>query len=245
MHVGNAEIEPISGASDLVAVAVGRIAGFIRQNGLRPGDRLPSEATMTQSFGMSRTVVREALRSLAAIRLIDLGAGKRASVASLDESAMAMTLRHGLTTQQIDIRHIHEARRTVETRTAEFAALNRTEEEAEQLLRHARAMNAALGEPALAMQHDVAFHLLIAKASRNPVFSLVVAAFQGVIVETWPLGWQSRATSQNRQAMARTHLELAEAIAHADAASARRLMDDHFNSSLAALDAAGLIPTDR
>ena len=54
--------------------------------GLGPGDLLPSEAAMTRQLNVSRTIVREAFRSLSAMRLIDMCAGRRATVAKLDTS---------------------------------------------------------------------------------------------------------------------------------------------------------------
>ncbi|MDK1373671.1 MULTISPECIES: FadR/GntR family transcriptional regulator [unclassified Sinorhizobium] len=229
---------PSSG--DLVAGAVSQISAFIRKNQLKPGDRLPSEAALTESLNVSRTVVREALRSLAAMRLIDLGAGKRPTVAELDDSSIAMTFRHGLFTDQIDIRQIYDARRTIEGRTATLAALLRTEKEADEMLGFARAMQNRLDQPAVVMENDLALHLAIARASKNPVFALMIGAFQGVIVESWPIGWRARATDDEREAMNRLHLDLAEAIAASDPQAASTIMDRHFDQSLRALARAGL-----
>ncbi|NRP72857.1 HTH-type transcriptional regulator LutR [Ensifer psoraleae] len=229
---------PSSG--DLVAGAVSQISAFIRKNQLKPGDRLPSEAALTESLSVSRTVVREALRSLAAMRLIDLGAGKRPTVAELDDSSIAMTFRHGLFTDQIDIRQIYDARRTIEGRTATLAALLRTEQEADQILGFARAMQNRLDQPAVVMENDLALHLAIARASKNPVFALMIGAFQGVIVESWPIGWKARASDDEREAVNRLHLKLAEAIAAADPQAASTIMDRHFDQSLKALGRAGL-----
>ena len=53
---------------------------------------------MTRQLNVSRTVVREAFRSLSAMRLIDMSAGRRATVAKLDTGAMSMVIEHGITT---------------------------------------------------------------------------------------------------------------------------------------------------
>ncbi len=235
---GTATITPSSG--DLVAGAIAQISAFIRESRLKPGDRLPSEAALTESLSVSRTVVREALRSLAAMRLIDLGAGKRPTVAELDDSSIAMTFRHGLFTHQIDIRQIYDARRTIEGRTATLAALLRTEREADEILGFARAMQNRLDQPAVVMENDLALHLAIARASKNPVFALMIGAFQGVIVECWPIGWKVRATDVEREAMNRLHLDLAEAIAASDPQAASTIIDQHFDQSLRALARGGL-----
>ena len=71
----------------LVSDAIRAISRHIRDNDLSPGDRLPSEANLSKELNVSRTVVREAFRSLAAIRIIDLATGKRAAVAVIDRCA--------------------------------------------------------------------------------------------------------------------------------------------------------------
>jgi Transcriptional regulators len=228
-------------SGDLVTGAVAHISSLIRDSELKPGDRLPSEAALSNELKVSRTVVREALRSLAALRLIDLGAGKRPTVATLDDSSMAMTFRHGLFTEQIDIQQLFDARRTIEARTATLAALRRTDREAGEILRHAKAMQGALHRPAVVMEHDLALHLEIARASRNPVLSLIIGAIEGVVVDTWPIGWKSRTSDAEREAMNRLHLEIAQAIADSDPQAAAHLMNRHFDESLKALAAAGLL----
>jgi GntR family transcriptional regulator, transcriptional repressor for pyruvate dehydrogenase complex len=74
------------GAGGLVNEAIGAISKHIRENDLMPGDRLPSEASMSKELNVSRTVVRDAFRSLATMRIIDLATGKRAAVAALDSA---------------------------------------------------------------------------------------------------------------------------------------------------------------
>lgn len=227
--------------NDFVAGAITRIAGLIREQDLKPGDRLPSEARLSEDLQVSRTVVREALRSLAALRLVDLGAGKRPTVAELDDASMSLMISHGVVTEQIDIQQIYDVRRTIEARTATLAALRRTEAEAQAILAHAHAMAENTHQPDVVMAHDLAFHLAVARASRNPVFALIIGAFQGVTRETWPIGWKSRASDEERLAMNHLHVALADAIAAGDPQKASALMDQHFDQSIKALLAAGLI----
>ena len=232
---------PTPAAADFVGAAIAAIAGIIRDNDLKPGDRLPAEASLSASLQVSRTVVREALRSLAALRLIELGAGKRAAVAAIDDGAMALMFEHGVVTEQIDIRQIYDVRRTIEARTATLAALRRTEAEAQAILHHAKAMQAHFADPAAVMEHDLAFHLAIAKASRNPLFALILGAFRSIMRRTWPIGWKSRDDDAARQAMNALHVELAEAILAGDPRGAARLMERHFDESIKTLSAAGII----
>ncbi|WP_306120284.1 MULTISPECIES: FadR/GntR family transcriptional regulator [unclassified Roseitalea] len=232
-----------SGASEgrsRVSDTVGAITAHIRANALGPGDRLPSEAFFSDNLGVSRTVVREALRSLAAMRLIDLSAGKRATVARLDHGSMSALIEHGVHTDQISVHQIYDVRRTIETRTAVLAALHRTEAQGARIVELARAMRPAFETPEQVMEHDLGFHIEIAKAAKNPVFAMIVGAFEGVTRQTWPIGWRSRTTAQEQLAMIDLHIALGEAIMVGDPAAAAELMGEHFDVSVRALVAAGI-----
>ncbi len=227
--------------NDYVGGAVAAIARLIRDRDLKPGDRLPAEGTLSKELQVSRTVIREALRSLAALHLVQLGAGKRPTVAQLDDDAFSLTIEHGVVTDQIDIQQIYDARRTIEARTAALAALRRTDAEARAIAAHARAMLANSDDPRKVMEHDIALHLAIAHASRNPLFALIIGAFGGVTRQTWPIGWKSRTSDDERQAMSELHVAIADAIAAGEPTAAARLMDEHFDQSIKALLRAGLI----
>jgi DNA-binding FadR family transcriptional regulator len=90
------------------------------------------------------------------------------------------------------------------------------------------------------MQRDLDFHLALARASRNPVFVLIVGAFQGISRQTWPIGWRSRTTAESRERMLRTHEEIAEAVANGDPARAMEVMERHFDESVRVLLSAGV-----
>lgn len=231
--------QDISGES-LVSNTIGVITQHIRLNELGPGDRLPSETNLAKELSVSRTVVREAFKSLAAMRLINLSAGKRATVAHLDHGAMSLMIEHGVVTEQISVQQIYDVRRAIETRTVTLASLRRTEAEAQTILYHAAQMRTQVENPDLVMEHDLAFHLEIAKASRNPIFSMIVGAFQGVSRQSWSVGWRSRTEPSQRLAMAQTHVDIADAIATGDPQKANALMTTHFNDSIKALLDAGM-----
>lgn len=233
-----ASADPESGTR--VGAVIVALTSRIRQLELTPGDRLPSEADMARELNVSRTVVREAFQSLAALRLIDLSAGKRATVAALDFSAMSPVIEHGLSTDQITIQQIYDVRRTIETRTAALAALRRSDAQGETICHHAAAMLANIDQPETLMEHDLAMHLEIARAARNPVFTLIVGAFEGATRQTWPIGWRSRTARAEQDLMISIHLEVAEAIRIGDPLAAEQHMARHFDVSVRALLAAGL-----
>ncbi len=223
-----------------VSGAIGAITAHIRNADLGPGDRLPSEAAISQELSVSRSVVREAFRSLAAMRLIDLKAGRRATVAEIDYGAMSPVIEHGVNTEQISIQQIYDVRRTMESRTAALAAMRRSDAEGEDILAHAHAMRTNIARPEVVMEHDLAFHVAIAAAAKNPVYSLIIGAFDGVTRQTWPIGWRSRTTDAEQHKMIDIHIQIAEAIVSGNPQTASALMATHFDVSVQALLTAGL-----
>ncbi len=224
----------------LVGDAIGAISRHIREHDLMPGDRLPSEMLLSKELNVSRTVVREAFRSLAAMRIIELATGKRATVAQIDHGAMSLMFEHGVHTDQISIQQIYDVRRTIETRIVTLAAIRRSDAEATEILALAAAMHADRDDAAKLMEDDLAFHLALARASRNPVYTLIVGAFQGITRQTWPIGWKSRATQSSRDLMIATHVDIARAVAASDPQQAMSLMSLHFDESVRALLTGGL-----
>ena len=228
------------GSTSLVGDAIGAISRHIREKDLMPGDRLPSEALLSRELNVSRTVVREAFRSLAAMRIIDLATGKRATVAQIDHGAMSLMIEHGVHTDQINIQQIYDVRRTIETRIVTLAAIRRSDDEAAQIIALAAAMQADAGDPARLMEHDLAFHMALARASRNPVYALLIGSFQGITRHTWPIGWKSRPTQASRDLMLATHMDIARAVLASDPQGAVAAMVLHFDESVRALLTAGL-----
>lgn len=227
-------------SASLVGDAIGAISRHIRERDLMPGDKLPSESLLSKELNVSRTVVREAFRSLAAMRIIELATGKRATVAQIDHGAMSLMIEHGVHTDQINIHQIYDVRRTIETRIVTLAAIRRTEEEAAKILHLAGQMKASLGDAAQLMEYDLAFHTALAQASRNPVYSLLIGAFQGITRQTWPMGWKTRPTQAARDLMVQTHIDIAHAVAASDPVKAVDLMSLHFDESVRALLTAGM-----
>lgn len=80
---------------------------------------------------------------------------------------MSLMFEHGIHTEQINIQQIYDVRRTIEVRTVTLAALRRTDAEALTILDHANNMERDFGDNDKVMEHDLAFHLAVARASKT------------------------------------------------------------------------------
>jgi len=228
------------GAEGLVGRTVNAIIEDIRANGLRRGDLLPAENALAAKLGVSRIVVREANRYLAALGIVEIANGRAPRVSVPDENVVGMLFDHVVYTRHVTVQQVLAVRRPLEVRAAALAALRRTAQEAQQIVAHAAAMRAALKNPEVMKEHDIALHAVIADATQNPLLAVMIKAFSPVTRQTWPVGWKSRAEPEEQSAMIACHEALADAIMKQDVSGARATMSAHFDETIRALVAAGV-----
>lgn len=221
---------PIEGGS-LVDVAVRAVRDHIRVQDLKVGDTLPGEGHFATQLGVSRAVMREAFGALAALRLIDVANGRRARVGAIDGSVMGTSLDHAVSTAQVSVAEVWDVRRTLELRTADLAARNRTDTDAAAIISAARAMRAAPNIDDVT-RSDIALHQAVARASGNALFFQIVRSFEPLMIVAVPLAWQTRETEQARDEVLQRHADIAQAIADRDPKGASMLMVAHFDESI-------------
>ena len=216
----------------LVHRAMQAVSDHIRTHAMRVGDSLPGEAYFANELGVSRAVMREAFGALAALKLIDVGNGRKPRVGAMDGSVMATSLEHGVGTAQITVPEIWDVRRTIELRTAALAAASRTDAEAARIGALARAMAEDGDDLAGVTRHDIAFHDAIARASHNALFVQIVSSFGPLMELAVPSAWRTRTTEAQRRDVIDQHLAIARAIELRDPTAAQAMMDQHFDASI-------------
>lgn len=196
------------------------------ESGLVPvGSKLSSEATLSQQYGVSRSVIREALRSCTALGLTVTKTGKGTFV-------VADKVANDLTLGQYSARDLTEARPHIEVPAAGLAAERRTEEELE-TLRHLIAAMATESDPESWVALDSSFHAAVARASGNKVFASVV----GDIREA--LAHQSETlnmVADRQHASDVEHQQILAAIEAGSPDDARAAMAHHLDAVGQALD---------
>lgn len=219
----------------LVAQAMDMVKAHIREKGLRVGDTLPGEGFFAEQLGVSRAVMREAFGGLAALKLIDVANGRRAKVGALDGSVIAASLDHALSTDQIKVADIWDVRRTIEMRTAVLAARNATSAQAAKIVALAEAMGEGDQPHEQTTEDDIDFHLAIAAASGNALFSQIVMSFVPLMRVAVPQAWKTRRTADEKSDILARHKRLAWAIANRDPVEAEEAMAAHFDDAIGAL----------
>lgn len=216
----------------LVEQAIRRVRDHIRANDLKVGDTLPGEGRFAEDLGVSRAVMREAFGALAALKMLDVGNGRKPRVGAIDGSVMGASINHAVATAQISTAEVWDVRRTLEMRTAALAAAHRTAEEARAIVDAADAMRAAGDDLDGVTHHDIVFHQAIAAASHNALFLQIVRSFEALMRVAVPTAWFTRETPEQREAVLVAHHDIARAIARSDPALASLLMDRHFDATI-------------
>ncbi|WP_076999720.1 FadR/GntR family transcriptional regulator [Variovorax sp. KK3] len=204
----------------------------IRSQQLRPGDKLPTESAIMQAYGVSRTVVREALSKLQAGGLVETHHGigtfvlqpRAAGMFRLEASDIAAT---------VDVLAVLELRISLETESAGLAASRRTDE---QLTAMREALddfegNVAAGGDTIAP--DFRFHLQIAQATGNPYFADIMSHLGTSIIPRTriPAIRNHDRRGEYLSRVNREHEEIYAAIARRDPESARAAMRIHLTNS--------------
>jgi GntR family transcriptional regulator, transcriptional repressor for pyruvate dehydrogenase complex len=231
VSIAMSPLQPVEGGSRVQA-AMNAVTGYIKDNKLRVGDTLPGEGYFAETLDVSRAVMREAFGGLAALKLIDVGNGRKPRVGKLDGSVISTSLQHAISTAQITVPDIWDVRRTIEQRTAALAAAARTEEEADQIVALAEAMAADKDDLERRTAHDIAFHNTIAQASHNALFIQIVASFAPLMEVAVPTAWRTRLAKRQKQVMIDRHRAVALAIKNRDAKAAAAAMALHFDDAI-------------
>jgi GntR family transcriptional repressor for pyruvate dehydrogenase complex len=237
-----AQTEPET-AGSLVHRAMHGIAAYIRGQDFVIGDQLPSEAKLADLMGVSRTVIREAIRGLSVLGIVDIGNGRKPRVAAATAFPFVMSLAHATQTGQITAEQIWEARSCIEVKAATLAASLRTEAEAARLLDIAARMGECEDYAKAMTDLELQFHQLIAAASRNMLFEHLLASFAPLLASAVPAAWSTRTTRAEKDEVIENHVLVAEAIAMRNPKAAAKAMERHFSKAIGYLVQARYKPS--
>lgn len=191
---------------------------------LHAGSRLPSERELSRSLRVSRPSLREALRTLELMGVVDTKHGSGTQVAGSGSDILRAPLEFLFLLDRPTIPDLHETRTLLEVHLAGRAAERRTDAQLEEMADALREMKARLQKPSEVTAHDVRFHQAVAAASGNRFLERLMNSLRdeiaGLIDVAWP-GTPSMARSY------RAHARILGAIRRGDPAAARRAMLRH------------------
>jgi GntR family transcriptional repressor for pyruvate dehydrogenase complex len=210
---------------------------YIQRHDLKPGALLPPEAALTAQLGVSRAVVREALKSLQGRGTLQIVNGKGAIVRPSDPRTLRLYFSRAVQIRHEAIVELMETRCGLEAECAELAATRRTAEELAGMEQTVTAMRARLHDSDAYADLDVALHLLIAAASHNTMLAQLVESLRAALQDTVREGLRVRRTDAQMDAVQESHERIVVAIGHGDPEEARRAMATHLERAIAAMNA--------
>jgi len=152
---------------------------------LQQGTRLPTERELAEEFQVSRTVIREAIRELEVAGLVRIKKGPKGGI-FIDNAyhkPLSASLRKLITSGWINVDHILEVRMLIEPYIASQATFKAKKSDIEEIRSLLQNSSMNLDDVALLKKNNIEFHLLIAKASGNPVFSILMRSVMDILEE--------------------------------------------------------------
>jgi len=220
------DVEPIK-STRIYEEIVRQVKALISEGRLKSGDQLPPERDLAAQFKVSRTSVREALRTLESLGLIEIRPGEGTFVRKVSVESLIEPLAHVILSQREAVGELFEARRLLEPALAGLAARRATQDDLQEMERilEEQAKEVAAGLTGLAQ--DAAFHASIAASVRNRAITRIVNALMDLLTQSREESLQTpgRPTRSHQD-----HRRILDAIRRRDESGARRAMLDHLDA---------------
>jgi GntR family transcriptional regulator, transcriptional repressor for pyruvate dehydrogenase complex len=221
--IGPVEVQT---ASDTLA---GRLRAQILSGSLPAGTQLPVERDLAEQTGLSRTVVREALKMLAREGLVRTRVGRNGGTIVIrpTTSSIVRSLDQFAQAGEVKLDSLLEARELMEPLCAGLAAERRSDADLGELEQIQSRLQAAVGDRAAFDPENIRWHIAVARAAANELLASFVEGLAGVRragTEDRPL------TAEMMGDIARAHARILEAIRDGDADAARRRMHRHLHA---------------
>jgi GntR family transcriptional repressor for pyruvate dehydrogenase complex len=225
---------------------IDQLVDLIARDELIPGQRIPSERELSRQLGVGRASLREALRSLAVMGIIEGRVGEGTFISKDSARYLEKSLRWGLLLDPKEIDDLIETRMLLETQTASFAAERATPDDLERLKATLSALEFALDDADRFLQEDLAFHLAIASASQNQMLHHLLQLTRQHLQAWITRSLENPPTSSDARARLslRQHQDIHASIEARDPEAAASAMRRHLLSSSQGLTDLPLHPSD-
>jgi GntR family transcriptional repressor for pyruvate dehydrogenase complex len=198
------------------------LINYLFSGEVTPGDRIPSERQLTELLGVNRPAVREAVRTLAFLGLLDVRQGSGTYFRDPDQDLLFTLFEMSLTFGERRLEDLVEARGELEVLVAGMAAERRTSDDAKELGELLAVMRRTQGSDFV--EADIEFHSKIAVIARNDVLKDMLKGVR-LMVRNW-MAHNVRAAGSTT-VMYNDHVPICKAIVAGDPDAARDAMAKH------------------
>jgi GntR family transcriptional repressor for pyruvate dehydrogenase complex len=206
---------------------VQQVLVLIEEGKLKRGDQLPSERELTETFKVSRTTVREAIRTLESMKLLKSRQGNGTYVLASSEEALIQPLAAALFKEKDDIFDIFYIRKIIEPRAAQLAAENATPQEIEEMEEVLRKQEECLERGENVIEIDSTFHMLMAKTTKNRIMERLLLAMIDLIRQSREKYHMEDEHDERGRRSLEGHHRVLSAIKNGDGDAARKSMLQH------------------
>ncbi len=214
--------------SNLYESVADTLEALILQDTLKVGDRLPSEAAMAESFGVSRNIIREAMKILKERHLVELRNGDGARVIKPDTNSLKDVISRMVVMGSIALPQIYEIRKALEVSASGLAALRSTPEQVDALYHIIDEMWENRNNREKWIKLDLDFHAEIASASGNPLFYEFIKSLSAALEQVFDMGYRTPGAVEKSVLM---HREIVNAIRKKEPEEAEERMREHLLQS--------------
>lgn len=207
-------------------MVISKIRDLINHKNLEPGDKLPSERSLSEKFEVSRSCVRDAIQKLEFYGLLKSMPQSGTFVANIGVIALNGMIEDILRLEEPDFRSLVETRILLELKTCRLAALRRTDEDLAEMRKALDAYNEKVIAGEDAVQEDLVFHLAIAKACGNSSLNTFMLIITPEIIMNFA---KFHVCDKNEPIIGiKEHEAIFEAIKNGDPKVAKQKMKEHF-----------------
>lgn len=213
--------------SPKVDQAIARVKELILSGRFRAGDRLPNEEELSGMLDVSRNSLREAVRAMQTMRILEARQGDGTYVASLDPAGMIDILSFAVdVSDATSVGWFLELRRTLEVWSVQEAAARRSEDQLAKLQGiHEQVLQAT--DPAEVMRLDSEFHIALAEIGGNPIHLALLKVVSAPALRARVA--RQRLSDRESLGMRQQHQEIMDAVAARDVDRARQAMWRHID----------------
>jgi GntR family transcriptional regulator, transcriptional repressor for pyruvate dehydrogenase complex len=206
---------------------VQQVLTLIENGKLKRGDQLPSERELTETFKVSRTTVREAIRTLESMKLLQCRQGNGTYVLASSEEALIQPLAAALFNANDDIRDIFYIRKIIEPHVAHLAAENATPQEIEALEKILNEQEGCIGRGESVVETNSLFHNHLAGAAKNRVMERLLLALIDLLHQSREEYLVEDERNKRAESSLEGHKKILTAIKEGDCDVALKLMLQH------------------
>ena len=234
-HLGENALGLIKVVRDPVSLEVSRrLLSYLLSGDIKVGTRLPSERRLADELGVGRNAIRDGLRPLALLGVLEVRPGSGTYLKSTTSDLLPEVIEWGLLLGEPSLKDLIETRMFVEVALARLTATRRTEEDLEELRRCSEDMRAAASAERTEAftEADLRFHLQVARSAGNDVLAGILRSTRALIQV-----WIRRVSSVTGilKPLYREHLDVLRAIEQGDGDAAAAAMERHMAAVTARL----------